>query len=41
MLDESLFEGERINATIRQQFMNEASLAGRLQHPHIAAILEA
>jgi serine/threonine protein kinase len=41
VLDESLFEGERINATIRQQFMNEASLAGRLQHPHIAAILEA
>ena len=41
MLDESLFEGERISATIRQQFMNEASLAGRLQHPHIAAILEA
>ena len=41
VLDESLFEGERINATVRQQFMNEASLAGRLQHPHIAAILEA
>jgi len=41
VLDESLFEGERINAAVRQQFMNEASLAGRLQHPHIAAILEA
>jgi serine/threonine protein kinase len=41
VLDESLFAGERINATVRQQFMNEASLAGRLQHPHIAAILEA
>ena len=41
VLDESLFAGERINATIRRQFMNEASLAGRLQHPHIAAILEA
>ena len=41
VLDESLFQGERISATIRQQFMNEASLAGRLQHPHIAAILEA
>ena len=41
VLDESLFEGGRISATVRQQFMNEASLAGRLQHPHIAAILEA
>jgi len=41
LLDESLFAGERINATVRRQFMNEASLAGRLQHPHIAAILEA
>jgi serine/threonine protein kinase len=41
VLDESLFAGERMSASIRQQFMNEASLAGRLQHPHIAAILEA
>ncbi|MCC6212828.1 MAG: protein kinase [Burkholderiales bacterium] len=41
VLDESLFSGERMSATVRQQFMNEASLAGRLQHPHIAAILEA
>ena len=28
-------------ATRTAQFMNEASLAGKLQHPHIAAILEA
>jgi len=41
VLDESLFAGEGMNSTRRQQFMNEASLAGRLQHPHIAAILEA
>ncbi len=41
VLDASLFEGDRINEMSRQQFMNEASLAGRLQHPHIAAILEA
>ncbi|HEY6966783.1 MAG TPA: serine/threonine-protein kinase [Burkholderiales bacterium] len=41
VLDASLFAGERMNASSRQQFMNEASLAGRLQHPHIAAILEA
>jgi len=41
VLDASLFAGAGINETSRQQFMNEASLAGRLQHPHIAAILEA
>ena len=41
VLDESLFAGAGINEMSRQQFMNEASLAGRLQHPHIAAILEA
>jgi serine/threonine protein kinase len=41
VLDASLFQGDRINEMSRQQFMNEASLAGRLQHPHIAAILEA
>src|SRR6185436_18408505 len=41
VLDESLFQGDRINEMSRQQFMNEASLAGRLQHPHIASILEA
>jgi eukaryotic-like serine/threonine-protein kinase len=41
VLDESLFAGAGLNETSRQQFMNEASLAGRLQHPHIASILEA
>ena len=41
VLDASLFQGGGINEMSRQQFMNEASLAGRLQHPHIAAILEA
>ena len=41
VLDESLFAGAGLNESSRQQFMNEASLAGRLQHPHIAAILEA
>jgi serine/threonine protein kinase len=40
VLDASLFQAG-INEMSRQQFMNEASLAGRLQHPHIAAILEA
>lgn len=41
VLDENLFTSQGINETSRQQFMNEASLAGRLQHPHIASILEA
>ena len=41
VLDASLFTNDGFNETSRQQFMNEASLAGRLQHPHIAAILEA
>ncbi|HTP61050.1 MAG TPA: serine/threonine-protein kinase [Burkholderiales bacterium] len=41
VLDASLFAGAGMKETSRQQFMNEASLAGRLQHPHIAAILEA
>src|SRR5678810_838444 len=41
VLDAKLFEGGTINEMSRQQFMNEASLTGRLQHPHIAAILEA
>ena len=41
VLDASLFRSDVINETSRQQFMNEASLAGRLQHPHIASILEA
>ena len=41
VLDERFFTGDGIDEGIRQQFMNEASLAGRLSHPHIAAILEA
>src|SRR4249920_1160077 len=41
VLDDNLFRADGINEISRQQFMNEASLAGRLQHPHIAAILEA
>ena len=41
VLDPRFFAGEGVDEGSRQQFMNEASLAGRLQHPHIAAILEA
>ena len=41
VLDAGLFGREGMSDVIRQQFMNEASLAGRLSHPHIACILEA
>ena len=41
VLDSGLFGREGMSEVVRQQFMNEASLAGRLQHPHIASILEA
>jgi tRNA A-37 threonylcarbamoyl transferase component Bud32 len=41
VIDEKFFAGEGMDEGNRQQFMNEASLAGRLQHPHIASILEA
>ena len=41
VLDAGLFGREGMSQVIRQQFMNEASLAGRLSHPHIASILEA
>jgi len=41
VLDANLFGEQGMSEVVRQQFMNEASLAGQLQHPHIAAILEA
>ena len=41
VLDADLFGREGMSDVVRQQFMNEASLAGRLSHPHIASILEA
>jgi serine/threonine protein kinase len=41
VLDSNLFGRQGMDEVVRRQFMNEASLAGRLQHPHIAAILEA
>ena len=41
VLDANLFGREGMSEVVRQQFMNEASLAGRLSHPHIACILEA
>ena len=41
VLDSKVVTSPEFAATRTAQFMNEASLAGKLQHPHIAAILEA
>ena len=41
VLDRQVVANPEFAATRTAQFMNEASLAGKLQHPHIAAILEA
>jgi serine/threonine protein kinase len=41
VLDREVVTNPEFAATRTAQFMNEASLAGKLQHPHIAAILEA
>ena len=41
VLDQAVVASPEFAATRTAQFMNEASLAGKLQHPHIAAILEA
>ena len=41
VLDPELVKSPNFDRTNTTQFMNEASLAGKLSHPHIAAILEA
>ena len=41
VLDPALVSDPEFGDATRRQFMNEASLAGKLVHPHIAAILEA
>jgi len=41
VLDPEFIAAEDLEKTHLKQFMNEASLAGHLSHPHIAAILEA
>jgi serine/threonine protein kinase len=41
VLDKQVVASPDFEATVTAQFLNEASLAGKLQHPHIAAILEA
>ena len=41
VLDPTLVTNPDFGQSNRRQFMNEASLAGKLQHPHIAGILDA
>lgn len=41
VLDREVISGDAFESTHTKQFLNEASLAGRLSHPHIASILEA
>jgi serine/threonine protein kinase len=40
-LEPEVFRDQRFGAMHRAQFLNEASLAGKLRHPHIVAILDA
>jgi len=41
LLDPGLVSDPEFGRTNRQQFLNEASLAGKLAHPHIVSIIEA
>ena len=41
VLEQEVLASPDFERTVTAQFLNEASLAGKLQHPHIAAILEA
>jgi serine/threonine protein kinase len=41
VIDPRIFEDPRNGEIHRQQFLNEASLAGKLEHPHIVSILDA
>ncbi len=40
-IEPEVFRDPEFGAVYRQQFLNEASLAGKLRHPHIVAILDA
>jgi serine/threonine protein kinase len=40
-IEPEVFRDPEFGAVYRQQFVNEASLAGKLRHPHIVAILDA
>ncbi|MCE9642239.1 MAG: serine/threonine protein kinase [Betaproteobacteria bacterium] len=41
VIDPGVLKGAADSQSLRAQFQREASLAGRLQHPHIVAILDA
>src|SRR6266581_2390989 len=40
-IEPEIFRDPEFGTVYRTQFQNEASLAGKLRHPHIAAILDA
>ena len=40
-IEPEVFRDPEFGAVFRSQFLNEASLAGKLRHPHIVAILDA
>ena len=41
VIEPEVFQDPEFGAVYRSQFLNEASLAGKLKHPHIVAILDA
>jgi serine/threonine protein kinase len=41
LIDPAVFQDPELGAVLRRQFLKEASLAGKLHHPHIASILDA
>lgn len=41
VIDPAVFQDAEFGAVLRKQFLKEASLAGKLHHPHIASILDA
>ena len=41
VIEREVFRDPEFGAVYRTQFLNEASLAGKLKHPHIVAILDA
>src|SRR3990172_6030720 len=41
VIEPEVFKDPEFGSVYRSQFLNEASLAGKLRHPHIVAILDA
>jgi len=41
VIDPAVFQDPEFGTVLRKQFLKEASLAGKLTHPHIASILDA